>query len=177
KPPASATNRSKSHSSHSSTSSKSRHKRKKKGKKPGRPPKPLKARKSLEPIGATPREKLDMIKKGMKRDSDVYPTLDDVPSDWDDEKKSTISKLKPKEQPLNKKELLIALGAKHQESAYPTLDDVASDWGSKEDEPTKKEAEEKRDAGNKEEVDFELELLESDRKPDHMKKRTARRKK
>ncbi|ETN86707.1 hypothetical protein NECAME_16196 [Necator americanus] len=59
----------------------------------------------------------------------AYPTFDDAPSDWDDEKKE---RLKPRQPVLNAKEKAIAMGAKRDQSAYPTMDDIPSDWETKE---------------------------------------------
>ncbi|KAK6751327.1 hypothetical protein RB195_002984 [Necator americanus] len=137
----------------------------------------LRPKKTPERIGATPREKMDMIKKGAKRESSAYPTFDDVPSDWGDEKKDKAqkqsSKLRPKQPEMNKKELMIALGAKRQESAYPTMDDVESDWETKSDDAKKKNgSDNKCNNNNKDEVDFELDLLESEKKGSQKKRAT-----
>ncbi|VDM73919.1 unnamed protein product [Strongylus vulgaris] len=135
------------------------------------------------------------LKQGLVPLFEAYPTLNDVPSDWDDEKKEN---LKPKEQELNRKEMMIALGAKHQESvryqcsynpgdlrrnlnkpptglrwtlkvvkAYPTMDDVVSDWESTKDNDGKKKngLDKKLNGSDAEEVDFELQLLDSGNKP------------
>ncbi|CAJ0602916.1 unnamed protein product [Cylicocyclus nassatus] len=120
------------------------------------------ARLSAQPIGATPKKKLDLIKKGMKKASSAYPTFDDVVSDWEDEEKKPT--FKPKERELNKKEKMIAMGAKRQESAYPTMDDIVSDWETNEDVGKKKDGAEKQGKGDADDVDFELQLLEADGK-------------
>ncbi|KAK6752948.1 hypothetical protein RB195_004003 [Necator americanus] len=79
--------------------------------------------------GRTPVNKIERIARGEKKDKDAYPTFDDAPSDWDDEKKE---RLKPRQPVLNAKEKAIAMGAKRDQSAYPTMDDIPSDWETKE---------------------------------------------
>ncbi|KAL6737836.1 hypothetical protein Aduo_011447 [Ancylostoma duodenale] len=44
-------------------------------------------------IKLTPITKLERIAKGEKKDKDAYPTLGDVPSDWDDEPKEVFLSL------------------------------------------------------------------------------------
>ncbi|KAK5977027.1 hypothetical protein GCK32_015145 [Trichostrongylus colubriformis] len=91
---------------------------------------------------ASPVDKIQRIAMGAKKDKDAYPTMDDIKSDWDDEKKEI--KIKPKKMELDDKQKIIAMGAKKDTSAYPTMDDIMSDWDSNEDD--KKRSKKKKES-------------------------------